>query len=146
MNQNYDPSEIIKAGFDKIPVRKRNSSIVEYAETTIVPAGKYRGLKYKSSRMPFLTEILELLSPSSPYRIIIYMAPAQTSGKTFVAELATMYYIEEVPSEILYVSSNETAAIKWLERRIVPRASAKGIEFRAEVENAASNANSSPMI
>jgi len=137
MNRKYNYSEYITGCFERMPTRKKNSDIVEYAEKTIVPAGKYRGLKYKHNRAPFLREILELLSPSSPYRHVRFMAPAQI-GKTITAELTVMYYIAEVPSEIMYVSSNETAAVKWLERRIVPRAAAAGIEFKAEVENATS--------
>jgi len=64
------------------------------------------------------------------------MFPAQT-GKSTLAELTAMYYITQVPSEIMYVSSNETAAIKWLERRIVPRASAAGVQFKTEIETRA---------
>ena len=62
------------------------------------------------------------------------MTPAQW-GKSTLAELFIMYYITQVPSEILYISSNETAAIKWLERRISPRAAAAGVHFRTEVDS-----------
>jgi len=133
MSRNYDCDLAIEY-IGNIPTRKSNSNIAEYAEKTIVPAGKFRGLKYRHDRAPFLKEILEALSPDSPFRHIRFMAPAQI-GKTITAELAVMYYITQVPSEIMYVSSNETAAVKWLERRIVPRAAAAGVEFKAEVEN-----------
>jgi phage terminase large subunit GpA-like protein len=120
--------------FDSLPTRKTNPSIIQYAETTIVPSGKFRGMKFDHNRAPQLKEPLGLLSPDSPYREITLMTPAQW-GKSTLAELVTMYYIQKVPSEIMYVSSNETAAIKWLERRIVPRAEAAGIYFRSEVES-----------
>ena len=45
------------------------------------------------------------------------------------------YYIAEYPTEILYVSSNETAAVKFMQRRIEPRCYLKGIEFRSDVES-----------
>lgn len=135
MNQNYDFARtFLLEAFGLLPTRTHNPSIVEYAETTIIPAGKYRGLKFKHTRAPYLKEILSLLSPDSPKKEIAFMAPAQ-SGKSTIAELNAMYYITQVPSEILYVTSNETAAIKWMERRIVPRAADAGVQFRAEVES-----------
>jgi len=136
MNQIKNlPGYFLKRLFEKqLPTRRHNSNIVEYAETTIVPAGPYKGLQYEHSRAPQLREPLELLSPDSPYQEIYMMFPAQ-SGKTTIAEIVTTYYITEVPSEILYASSNETAAIKWMQRRIVPRAAAAGIEFRSEIES-----------
>ncbi len=119
------------------PTRTKNPSIVEYAEKTIIPSGKYRGLDFKHRRAPFLKEPLALLSPDSSCRTTVIMFPAQT-GKSTLAELATMYYVTQVPSEIMYVSSNETAAIKWLERRIVPRAAAAGVQFKTEIETRSS--------
>lgn len=134
MNPKYDQARNFLGDlFETLPTRLKNPSIVEYAEKTIIPSGKYRGLDFKHHRAPFLKEPLALLSPDSAYRIIVAMFPAQT-GKSTLAELATMYYVTQVPSEIMYVSSNETAAIKWLERRIVPRASAAGVVFKTEVE------------
>jgi phage terminase large subunit GpA-like protein len=137
MIQNYDYSVIMPRLVDRImqmPTRTHNPSIVEYAETTIVPSGKYRGIKFDHKRAPQLKEILSLLSPDSFYQDVILMSPAQW-GKSTLAELMAMYYIQAVPSEIMYVSSNETAAMKWLERRIVPRAAAAGIQFKTELEN-----------
>lgn len=132
---DYEPArEFLLDLFERMPTRRENPSIVKYAETTIVPSGKYRGLKFNHNRAPFLVEPLSLLSPASPYREVVLMTPAQI-GKSTLAELVTMYYITQVPSEILYVSSNETAAIKWMERRIVPRAAAAGVVFQSEVES-----------
>ena len=134
MSRKYSPSRLFLLDlYRRMPTRTKNPSIVEYAETTIVPSGKYRGLKFKHDRAPFLREPLSLLSPDSLIREVRMMTPAQI-GKSTLAELVTMYYITQVPSEILYVSSNETAAIKWLERRIVPRAAAAGVQFKTEIE------------
>lgn len=138
MNRSYDPTRnYLLEAFDKLPTRRKNPDIAEYAETTIIPSGKYRGLKFSHDRAPYLKEPLKLLSPDSPYREVVLMFPAQ-SGKTTVSELATMYYITQVPSEILYATATETQAIKWLERRIMPRAIEAGVHFRSEVENASS--------
>lgn len=137
MNPTFDckPSlEFLAERFSRMPSRTHNPSIVEYAETTMIPSGPFRGTQFEHRRAPQLTEPLSLLSPDSPYREIVLMTPAQF-GKSTIAELTTMYYVAQAPSEIMYVSSNETAAEKWLERRIVPRANAAGIEFKIEVEN-----------
>lgn len=132
---NYEPArDSLLNLFRRLPTRTHNPSIVDYAETTIIPSGKYRGLQFNHNRAPQLKEPLSLLSPDSPYRDVIMMTPAQF-GKSTLAELTVMYYITQVPSEILYVSSNETAAVKWMERRIVPRAAAAGVHFRTEVES-----------
>jgi len=132
---NYNPTrEFLIDLYTNLPTRKRNPSILEYAETTIIPSGPYRGQKYSRKTAPYLTEPLKLLSPDNPTMEIRCMFPAQT-GKSTLAELTSMYYITQVPSEILYISSNETAAIKWLERRIVPRAAAAGVKFKTEVES-----------
>jgi phage terminase large subunit GpA-like protein len=116
------------------PTKVRKLTIPEFAETTIVPAGKYRGMQHKNSRAPYLIEPMLLMSPQSNFQEVRLMFPAQT-GKTFLSEIITQYYIIEYPSEILYVSSNETAARRWMERRIEPRAIAAGIEFRIQSEN-----------
>jgi len=113
------------------PTRRRVISIPEYAESTTIPTGKFRGVRFRNTRAPYLTEPMTLMGPGSPVQEVRCMFPAQT-GKSTVGEIVTMFYIEIVPSEILYVTSNETAAMKWLRRRIEPRAKAAGIEFRAD--------------
>ena len=123
--------------FNRRPTKRRNLTIAEYAETTIIPTGKYRGVMFKNNRAPYMIKPMELLSPQSPIQEVRLLWPAQ-SGKTTVGEMMALYYIEEVPSEILYVGSNATAARKWAEKRITPRAIRAGIEFRAQTENKAS--------
>ncbi|OHD67200.1 MAG: hypothetical protein A2W19_11725 [Spirochaetes bacterium RBG_16_49_21] len=123
--------QILSGAFAERPTKRRNISIVEYAEKTIIPTGKYRGVQFKHNRAPYLIEPLRLMSPESPIQEVRLMFPAQ-SGKSTVGELCTMFYIEEYPSEILFVTSNETAAIKWMHRRIEPRATAAGIVFRSQ--------------
>lgn len=119
---------------NRIPTRTHNPSIVEYAEKTIIATGVYRGLKFSHDRAPYLTRPMWCLSPESPFREVVMMFPAQ-SGKTFTANTTAMYYIEAVPSEIIYATSDETMAMKWLEREIEPRAAQSGIIFKTEVEN-----------
>lgn len=117
----------------RIPTRTHNPDIVEYASKTIIATGVYRGLQFTHDRAPYLKRPMWCLSPESPYTEVAMMFPAQ-SGKTFTANTAAMYYIEAVPSEILYATSDETMAMKWLEREITPRATNAGIIFKSEVE------------
>lgn len=135
---NIEPAKsdyFVLADFlNRRPTKSRKLTIPEFAETTIVPAGKYRGMPHKNNRAPYIIEPMLLMSPQSNMQEIFLMWPAQV-GKTFISEIITQYYIIEYPSEILYVSSNENSARKWMERRIEPRAAAAGIEFRAQTEN-----------
>lgn len=121
----------IRDAFERRPTKRRNLTIAEYAETTIIAAGKYRGVKFKNKRAPYMMRPMELLSPQSSIQEVRLMWPAQT-GKTTVGEMQAMYYIQEVPSEILYVGSNAESARKWGDKRILPRVTRAGIEFRVQ--------------
>lgn len=118
---------------NRLPTRLKNPDIVEYAEKTIIATGVYRGLKFSHDRAPYLKRPMWCLSPASPIREVTMMFPAQ-SGKTFTADTVAMYYIECIPSEIIYATSDETMAMKWLEREIEPRATQAGIQFKSEVD------------
>ena len=111
---NHVQHEILGEIFNRrIPVRTHNPDIVEYASRTVIATGVYRGLQFSHDRAPYLKRPMWCLSPESPYTEIAMMFPAQ-SGKTFTANTAAMYHIEAVPSEILYATSDETMAMKWL--------------------------------
>ena len=131
MNKDHDT---LKKYFIDRPFKKGTMSIVDYAETTYLPSGKFRGVKFSHKRAPYLKEPLSLLSPDSNYQEVRCCFPAQT-GKSTIAEMLIEYYIVEHPSEILYVSSNESAAMKFMQRRIEPRCFLKGVEFRSDVES-----------
>ncbi len=118
----------------RIPTRTHNPDIVEYAEKTIVATGVYRGQQFSHDRAPYIKRIMECLSPDSPYREVVTMFPAQ-SAKTFTANTVAMYYIECVPAEIMYATSDETMAAKWLEREIEPRAANAGIIFKSQSDS-----------
>lgn len=117
--------------FEGHRTKRRVISIPEYAESTIIPSGKYRGVKFSNARAPYLVEPLRCLSPESPIQEVRCQFPAQT-GKSTIGELAVMFYVVENPSEILYITSDERAGVKWMQRRIEPRAKQAGVEFRAE--------------
>jgi phage terminase large subunit GpA-like protein len=126
---------LLKKYFNDRPFRRGLMTLKDYAETTVLPTGKYRGVKFSHSRAPYLIEPLDLLSGESPYQEVRCQFPAQT-GKSTLAEMFIEYNIVETPAEIMYVSSNETAAIRFMQRRIEPRCALKGVEFRSEVTSA----------
>lgn len=131
MNKDHDT---LKQYFIDRPFKKGTTPILDYCETTYLPSGKYRGVKFSHSRAPYLKEPIHFLGPDSDKQEVRCQFPAQT-GKSTIAEMVIEYYISEYPTEILYVSSNETAAVKFMQRRIEPRCALKGIEFRADVES-----------
>lgn len=122
---------------ERRPTKRRNLNIPEFAEKTIIPTGKYRGVMFRNDRAPYLVRPMQCLSPESNIQTTVCMFPAQ-SGKSTIGEIAASYYMKEVPSEILYVTSDERQARKWLDKRITPRANKLGIQFRAQTENKAS--------
>lgn len=122
------------------PTKRRAISIPEFSETLTISAGKYRGAKFLLNRAPYMIEPLRLMSPDSNYQNIVLQWPAQV-GKSTVGEIAIMYYISECPSEILYVSANESSAEKFMKRRIEPMAAAQGIIFSNQTDSKTSRAS-----
>ena len=119
---------------EKRPTKRRRITIPEYAETTIIPSGKYRGVMFRNDRAPYMIEPMEMMGPESDIQEVRLMWPAQ-SAKTTLSEMVGMYYIEIVPSENLYVGSTAAQIKKWWYKRIEKRAIKKGIVFRAQTED-----------
>ena len=138
-----DASWIIDA-FQRRPTKRKNIDIPEYSETTIIPAGKYTDAQFRLDRAPYVKEPLEMLSPGANIQEVRLMFPAQ-SGKTTIGELFVMYYIEIVPSEIMHVDSNADQCRIWFNTRISPRATRKGIQFRAQTEEKRSRRSGNTM-
>lgn len=138
-----DAAWIIDA-FQRRPTKRKNIDIPEYSETTIIPAGKYTDAQFRLDRAPYVKEPLEMLSPGSNIQEVRLMFPAQ-SGKTTSGELFVMYYIEIIPSEIMHVDSNADQCRIWFNTRISPRATRKGIQFRAQTEEKKSRRSGNTM-
>ena len=120
--------------FNKRPTKRRRITISEYAETTVIPSGKYRGVMFRNDRAPYMIEPMDCMGPESNIQQCMLLFPAQ-SGKTTIAEMVGMYYIEIIPSEILYVGSTAEQVKKWFYKRIEGRCHKKGIEFTAQTED-----------
>ncbi|HPS59349.1 MAG TPA: phage terminase large subunit family protein [Spirochaetota bacterium] len=116
------------------PTKRRQISIPEFSESLIISAGKYRGAKFQLNRAPYMIEPLQCMSPESNIQEVRLQWPAQV-GKSTVGEIVILYYTAVLPSEIMYVSSNELQAEKFMRRRIEPAARAQGIIFRSQSDN-----------
>ena len=126
--------------FKRRPTKRKNIDIPEYAETTIIPEGKYRDAYFRLDRAPYIIEPMKKLSPGSNTQEVRLMFAAQSS-KTTLGEVFVMYYIEILPSEILHVDSNADQCRIWFQGRISPRAVRKGIQFRVQVEGTRRSGN-----
>lgn len=124
----------LSESFERRPTKRRIITIPEYAETTVIPSGKYRGVMFNNTRAPYMIKPMLSMGPESNIQEVRLMFPAQT-GKTTISEMVGMYYIDVVPSENLYVGSTAAQIKKWWYKRIEPRCRKKGIEFRAQTED-----------
>lgn len=113
------------------PTPRNVPTVPEFAETTIIARGKYRGMRHDNSRSPFSTDIMYHCSPQSPTQLIWIMGGAQW-GKTVVLSLVAAFYTKTEPSEILYISGAESSSEKFAEREYMQRCLALGVKFRAQ--------------
>lgn len=73
--------------------------------------------KWKNSRVPFLNEIMDTLSPSNPCEEVMMMASAQT-GKTEVGINFALYVMDTQTSPMLCVQPTETIGKLWSIQRL----------------------------
>jgi phage terminase large subunit GpA-like protein len=74
------------------------------------------------------------MSPDSQVQQVFCMWPTQV-GKSVLTQLVVGYYAKEVPSEIIYATSNQDQAKKAITRRIEPILKVIGVQFRTQTEN-----------
>ena len=114
------PSEIqtFQAFNTAYPTKRPIPLISEYAENKrVLPLGTAWPGPYKKEKTPYLVEIMDCLSPFNPVTRINFMKSAQI-GATTAAENCIAYWMDECPTEILYVSSIEDLAKDWVESRL----------------------------
>lgn len=116
------------------PTKRRGLTMPEFAETTIVTAGRMKGRKFDLSYSPYARRPLELLSPESSTQLVVLMFPAQ-STKSVIGQICAAYYSKELPSEVIYATADLATARKTMERRLEPLYSSLGIQFRTQSEN-----------
>ena len=122
---------------DLLPTRPPLRSITGYVEgRRLMPAGTPFPGPWRTARTPYLREIMEDLSPSSPVQHEVLMFAAQT-GKTACAENVVGFFMDPCPCEILFVTSTEELAETWSTRRLDPLIDSLGFRHKiaAQTEN-----------
>ncbi len=88
-------------------------------EKRILPATSAEPGKWRNSRTPYLCEIMDCLSVSSPYEKVVLMKAAQI-GATEAALNWCGHVIENAPGVLLYVSPTDAASQRNVRLRVDP--------------------------
>ena len=75
--------------------------------------------RWRTSRTPFLREIMDCLSPSSPYSRVVYMKPAQIGGSEVLLNMLG-YIIHYAPGPAMLVEPTVELAKRFSRQRIAP--------------------------
>lgn len=101
-------------------LKQPNNSIVSYIESKrIMPAGSPKPGPFDFNWNPYLKEIQECLSPNSPIQEVAGMKAAQL-GFTEILLNAIGYYIDQLPTNILYASSTEALLERFSTEKMEP--------------------------
>jgi len=120
--------------FRNRPTKTRGLSMPEFSETTVVTAGPRKGEKFQLAYAPYLRKPMELMSPGSIIQQIFLMFPAQSAKSVFV-QLCCGFYGLEVPSEMIYATSDLNQARNVSQRRLEVLFRSIGLKFRTQSEN-----------
>ncbi len=75
--------------------------------------------KYRLSRMPFMKEILQELSPQSKTQTVVMLKPVQLGGTT-LSNILMCYYADLFPCPMMHVSPTTSLAIRHSKKRVQP--------------------------
>lgn len=118
---------------DMLPTHISRLLISEYAERRILPPGTPRPGKWDNSHTPYLVETMDNMSPSSPVQREIILKAAQ-GGWTALAEIVLCYYMDEAPSDILFMSAGDDILERWATRRLEPAIDSFGFRDKMVVD------------
>ena len=96
-------------------------TVAEWADTYRILSGRAAAEagKYRTSRTPYMREIMESLSPSSPVERVVFMKAAQT-GATEAGNNFIGFIIHQAPGPILAVQPTVELAKRNSQQRIDP--------------------------
>ena len=102
-------------------------TIAEWAdENMILPSWSAEPGRWRTSRTPYLAEIMECLSPSSPIRRVVFMKCAQIGG-TECGKNWIGYTVHRAPASMLIVEPTVDVAKKLSKQKIQPMFDAVGV-------------------
>jgi len=107
-------------------------SLVEWAEThRVIPQGlsPMPGL-FSWAVTPYLEEIAENLSETSPVQYVAVLKGAQVGFSVGVGENWILYTIDQAPGPMLYVGQTQQAVEKIMEERIGPAIHESGLDHK----------------
>lgn len=134
--RTWDLSWLGEQNADK-PVTLPIQRISQYIEgRRIMPTSTPFPGFWENARTPYLIEPMDFMSPSSPIQQDIWMKATQL-GASACAENIIAYYMDEAPTEILYISATEPLLKKWATKRLEPLIDSCGIRHKisAQTEN-----------
>ena len=102
------------------PISHPKERISEYVEgRRKLPDDSPMPGPYHVAVTPYAREIMDAMAPQSPIQHGVMMCAAQVV-KTTILENICAYYMDELPSPILFVSGTEDGAEKWASTRLEP--------------------------
>jgi len=75
--------------------------------------------RWRTSRTPFLREIMDCLSPSSPFSRAVFMKPAQIGGSEVLLNMLG-YIVHYAPGPVMLVEPTVELAKRFSRQRIAP--------------------------
>jgi len=117
---SLDMWKFINNRIQQLPADIPSITISEYAqERRVLPLDTPFPGPWDNERTPYLTEIMDNMSVTSPIRHQVVLKAAQI-GMTAAAENVVVYWIDAVPASILFVSATDGLLEKWASKRLEP--------------------------
>ncbi len=102
------------------PSKNKETDIAKWIEgRRVLPSSTPFPGFWRNERTPYLTEIMNCMSPDSPIQHAVLMKGSQL-GATAAAENIIAYWIDESPAEILFISATNDLLEKWAIKRLEP--------------------------
>lgn len=114
-----DTSSLVKAFYAGLRPDPKQT-ISEWADAhMILPSWASEPGRWRTSRTPYLKEIMECLSPSSPIRRVVFMKPAQIGGTSCGLNWIG-YTVHRSPASMLLVEPTVDVSKKLSKQKIQP--------------------------
>lgn len=111
----------------KIPSGADKITISEYAETRrVLPSSSPFPGRWSNRRTPYLNEIMDNMAITSDVQQQAIMKGAQI-GLTAAAENICLYWMDCVPTKIMYMSATQDLLRKWMTTRLDPAIDSVGM-------------------
>jgi len=119
MNYHKDIS-FLQSQCDLIPTKKPIDKISDYVEghRLLPPGTPFPGL-WRNAKTPYGVEIMDNMRPDSKIIRTVVMKGAQL-GLTACADNVVAYYMDEVPSEIMFITASDDLIKTWTRTNLEP--------------------------